>query len=314
MIGGGGGRDIENALSSGQKRRGRDRAEPRDPRRRGRRPRAMVRRPVLAARRVAWTIGDGRSTLAERDTKYDVIHIGFTDTLSANSAAGFALTEDNLYTRRGVRGVLRPPEARRHPERDAAAPAGRRRGAARDRARARGPEARGRRAPRAQRRRDARPRHLQRAVRHGAGPQASRGPAPSSRASGGSREERGDGVAFAPGGPYKLEWAELARRRRPRALLPRLPARRLPADRRQAVLLQHDAAVGARSRSRRAGYFFATDPLRILAVTLGILAVLSRARVRAAAHADAARHAAARLRRCSSSPRSGSASCCSRSR
>ncbi len=44
------------------------------------------------------SIGDGRSVLAARDTKYDVIHIGFTDTLSANAAAGFALTENNLYT------------------------------------------------------------------------------------------------------------------------------------------------------------------------------------------------------------------------
>ena len=44
------------------------------------------------------TIGDGRSTLAARDTRYDQIHIGFTDTLSANSAQAFALREANLYT------------------------------------------------------------------------------------------------------------------------------------------------------------------------------------------------------------------------
>ena len=44
------------------------------------------------------TIGDGRSVLAARDKKYDQIHIGFTDTLSADSAQAFALTENNLYT------------------------------------------------------------------------------------------------------------------------------------------------------------------------------------------------------------------------
>src|SRR5204862_5901208 len=48
--------------------------------------------------RVHVALGDGRSTLASRDTRYDQIHIGFTDTLSANSAQAFALTEANLYT------------------------------------------------------------------------------------------------------------------------------------------------------------------------------------------------------------------------
>jgi hypothetical protein len=44
------------------------------------------------------TIGDGRAVLRSRDTRYDVIHVGFTDTLSADSAQGFALAENNLYT------------------------------------------------------------------------------------------------------------------------------------------------------------------------------------------------------------------------
>jgi len=47
---------------------------------------------------VSTTIGDGRSALAERNTKYDILHIGFTNTLSANAASGFVLTENNLYT------------------------------------------------------------------------------------------------------------------------------------------------------------------------------------------------------------------------
>lgn len=48
--------------------------------------------------RVHTTIGDGRSVLAARAEKYDQIHIGFTDTLTANAAQGFALVENSLYT------------------------------------------------------------------------------------------------------------------------------------------------------------------------------------------------------------------------
>jgi Spermine/spermidine synthase domain len=47
---------------------------------------------------VSTTVGDGRAILAASDESYDQIHIGFTDTLSANAAQGFALTENNLYT------------------------------------------------------------------------------------------------------------------------------------------------------------------------------------------------------------------------
>lgn len=47
---------------------------------------------------VSTVIGDGRSALAARDTLYDQIHLGFTDTFSANAAQGFALAENNLYT------------------------------------------------------------------------------------------------------------------------------------------------------------------------------------------------------------------------
>jgi hypothetical protein len=48
--------------------------------------------------RVSTTIGDGRSVLAARNTTYNTVHIGFTNTLSGSSAAGYALTENNLYT------------------------------------------------------------------------------------------------------------------------------------------------------------------------------------------------------------------------
>jgi Spermine/spermidine synthase domain len=98
IIGGGGGRDIDNALTSGIANV--DVIE----------INAAIRDIVdnqlgsfsgspYTMPHVHTTIGDGRSVLAGRSTKYDQIHIGFTDTLSADSAQGFALTESNLYTR-----------------------------------------------------------------------------------------------------------------------------------------------------------------------------------------------------------------------
>jgi hypothetical protein len=101
VIGGGGGRDIHNALSSGQRRV--DVIE----------LNANIRRAVdedlreqsgapYSFPRVHTEIGDGRSTLAARDRRYDQIHIGFTNTLSPNGAQAYALTENNLYTLEAV--------------------------------------------------------------------------------------------------------------------------------------------------------------------------------------------------------------------
>ena len=97
VIGGGGGRDIHNALAAGQRHvdvielnRGIRRVVDRDLARWSGSPYSLPR--------VHTVIGDGRSTLAARDTRYDQIHIGFTNTISANSAQAFALTEQNLYT------------------------------------------------------------------------------------------------------------------------------------------------------------------------------------------------------------------------
>ena len=96
IIGGGGGRDIYNALTSDQtvdvielNSAIRDAVDD-----------SLAEQSASPYTRpgVSTTIGDGRSVLAGRDTKYDQIHIGFTDTLSANAAQGFALTESNLYT------------------------------------------------------------------------------------------------------------------------------------------------------------------------------------------------------------------------
>ena len=52
------------------------------------------------------TIGDGRAILAARSTKYDEIQLSFTDTLSASGAQGFALTENNLYTKESFEEYL----------------------------------------------------------------------------------------------------------------------------------------------------------------------------------------------------------------
>jgi hypothetical protein len=97
IIGGGGGRDIYNALSSGQKQirvvellDGNRRVVDEDL--------AAYSGSPYSRPRVETTIGDGRSVLAATDELYDHIHIGFTDTLSANAAQGFALTENGLYT------------------------------------------------------------------------------------------------------------------------------------------------------------------------------------------------------------------------
>jgi hypothetical protein len=98
IIGGGGGRDIDNALTSGIgdvdvieiNAAIRDIVD----NQLGSFSGAPYKLP-----HVHTSIGDGRAVLAGRDTKYDEIHIGFTDTLSADSAQGFALSENNLYTR-----------------------------------------------------------------------------------------------------------------------------------------------------------------------------------------------------------------------
>jgi hypothetical protein len=96
VIGGGGGRDIYNALSTGERvdvievnSAIRDAVDDSLKHRSG----SPYTRPGVST-----TIGDGRSVLARRSTKYDHINIGFTDTLTASAAQGFALTENNLYT------------------------------------------------------------------------------------------------------------------------------------------------------------------------------------------------------------------------
>jgi hypothetical protein len=105
IIGGGGGRDIYNALSSG---------EPRVDVIELNRAIVQVTDHDLGPRfgspytlpRVHVRIGDGRSTLARSGARYQEINIGFTNTLSGNAAQGAALTENNLYTVEAFREYL----------------------------------------------------------------------------------------------------------------------------------------------------------------------------------------------------------------
>ena len=97
IIGGGGGRDIYNALTAGE--RDVDVIEL------NRQIRDVVDGPLrpwsgspYSLPRVHAAIGDGRSALAARSTRYDAINIGFTNTLTASAGQAYALAENNLYT------------------------------------------------------------------------------------------------------------------------------------------------------------------------------------------------------------------------
>ena len=209
IIGGGGGRDIDNALTSGEHdvdviELNRDIVH-------------VVDKDLGPWSGSPYTLpgvhtvtGDGRATLAARSTKYDQIHIGFTDTLSANSAQAFGLTEANLYTVQAYEEYFDHLHADRDPQRLTAAAARRRRGAPRDRARAHCLEG--------SRHQGILQRNVVVIVGHdvfGAlfGTVLARlkpwTPA-SSPGSGSSPGQRGNGVAYAPGGPYQYEWAQLA--------------------------------------------------------------------------------------------------------
>jgi hypothetical protein len=271
VIGGGGGRDIENALSSGQPRV--------DVIELNRAIRETVDEELAGFSGSPYSLpgvsavdGDGRSELAARDTKYEVIHIGFTDTLSANSAQGFALTEANLYTveafeeyfdhlkERGMLAVSRlyhlvGDEALRatvltlealrregveRPERNVVVVLGR------DIFNELFGTVLARREPWTEA-------ELAR-IRRLAG-------------------ERGRGVAYAPGGPYYREWGELARSESPRAFCERY---RLdvcaPTDDRPFFFnMRRVTDIGEKQPP---GYTYAVEPLLVLAVTLGILGLL----------------------------------------
>ncbi len=278
VIGGGGGRDVLNALSSGV--RSLDVIELNQ---------AIVDTvddslgdfsgSPYSLPRVRTRAGDGRSRLAETDDEYDVIHIGYADTFSNSSGQAFALAENNLYTVEGfeeyfdhlgpdgVLDVTRPhrmvgDEALRitmlalealrrrgveHPERNVVVVLGQ----------------------------DilsplfgttlARTRPWTRAelVRLEA-----------------LARRRGKGVAFAPGGPYQLEWAQLARASSPQAFCSsyRLDVCAPTDDKPFFYQMRRLGALGTQG----AGYLYnGADPFLVLLVTFAILTLLSLALVAA---------------------------------
>jgi hypothetical protein len=272
VIGGGGGRDIHNALSSGQRRV--------DVIELNREIRDVVDDDLgewsgspYTLPRVHTTIGDGRSTLAARDRDYDQIHIGFTDTLSANSAQGFALTENNLYTVEAFQEYLRHlrpggvlnvsrlyrlvgDEALRitilaletleregvaDPERNVVVILGK--------------DIFG---------------ELYGTVLARLEPYTETELAQIRRLA----EQRGEGVAFAPGGPYQLEWADLAAAPSPEKFC---EGYRLdvcpPTDDRPFFF--HMKRTGDALEAPAPGYIYTVDPFRVLLLALGILLVLS---------------------------------------
>jgi hypothetical protein len=221
---------------------------------------------------VSTTTGDGRSTLAHSHTKYDVIHLGFTDTLSSNSAQAFALTENNLYTTQAVSEYLdhlRPggvlevsrlyklvgDEALRATilalqtlkDRGVADPAG----------------------------------HVVVVLGHDIlgelfGTVLVKNepwtPAQLARVRALARA-RGDGVAYAPGGPYRLEWRGLHAASSPQAFCAHYPLDVCaPTDDKPFFFqMTRLSSLG----SHGSGYIYATDPFEVLLVTFAILAVLS---------------------------------------
>ncbi len=271
VIGGGGGRDIENALSAGARKvdvielnRAIRETVDEDLRRYSGAPYSL---PTVSA-----VDGDGRSQLAARDTGYDVIHIGFTDTLSAASAQGFALSEANLYTVEAFReyldhlepgGVLAVTRLHRlvgdealrttilalealeregvdEPERGVAVLLGR--------------DIFG---------------ELFGTVLARREPFTAAELGTISTLAG----ERGEGVAFAPGGPYRLEWAELARAPSPRAFCDGYRLDICPPTDDRPFFFNMKRVRDVLS-APPPGYFFAVDPLLVLALSLAILTAL----------------------------------------
>ena len=217
------------------------------------------------------TIGDGRSILARRGL-YDQIQISFTDSLSAGGAAAYALSENNLYTVEafqeyldhlapgGILAVTRRhqlvgDEALRatvlaletlrrngveHPEQNVVVVLGR------DLFDALFGTVLVKNEPFT-------PDELAQITKLAA--------------------ERGDGVAFAPGGPYQLEWADLAAADSPSAFCHSYKLDVCPPtdDRPFFFNMKRLTDVG----QQMTGYSYAVDPVLILFLTFAVILVLS---------------------------------------
>jgi hypothetical protein len=275
VIGGGGGRDILNALSSGQRQvdvielnRGIRRVVDED-------LKAFSGGPYSLPR-VNTRIGDGRSQLAEGDKLYDQVHIGFTDTFSPSAAQAFALTENNLYTVEAFdeyfdhlkpEGVLNISRPQRHlgdeairatvltletlrrrgvdnPERNVVVIRGFYKGPFRE-------------------------------MSYGT-ILAKLEPFSASELTGLRRlaDERGLGLAFAPGGPYVEEWAQLARADSLSAFCNDYRVDVCPPTDNKPFFF-HMKRVGDLGTEATSSALGVPDPMLILLVTLGILLVLS---------------------------------------
>jgi hypothetical protein len=271
VIGGGGGRDIFNALGAGARQvdvielnQGIVDAVDHD-------MRSFSGAPYTLPH-VSTAVGDGRSILAARDVKYDEIHIGFTDTLSANSATAFALTENNLYTTEafgeyfdhlGPNGILNVSRLYRLVGDEAlratvlTLESLRRRGVA-------SPE-----------------RNVVVLMGHdllgelfGTILARPRAWTPAELAAVRALAARsGVEVAMAPGGPWRLEWAGLHAAASPSAFCAayRMDVCAPTDDKPFFFNMRRLGDIGA---SPPPGYLYSVDPFRVLFLTLGILAVL----------------------------------------
>jgi Spermine/spermidine synthase domain len=236
---------------------------------------------------VSTTVGDGRAILAASDETYDQIHIGFTDTLSANAAQGFALTENNLYTLEAFdeyfehlnpQGILNVSRLERLVG-DEAIRATVLTMAALERQGIDDPSE-----------------HM--VVVRG-----------TDRIGGFSApymtilarlepftepelariddlaDERGGGLAFAPGGPYTGAWQDLAEADSWQAFCDDYPLDICPPTDNKPFFFNM-RRLGSILHDQAEGYHYGVDPYQILLVTLGILLVLSLAPLRLARSGD----------------------------
>jgi len=217
------------------------------------------------------TIGDGRSILARRGL-YDQIQISFTDSLSAGGAAAYALSENNLYTVEafqeyldhlapgGILAVTRRyqlvgDEALRatvlaletlkrngveHPEQQVVVVLGR---------------------------------DIFDALFGTILVKNEPFTADELTQIKKLAAERGEGVAFAPGGPYQLEWADLAAAASPSAFCHsyKLDVCAPTDDRPFFFNMKRLSDVGKQMK----GYSYAVDPVLILFLTFAVITVLS---------------------------------------